>query len=607
MANTITTQADVANVLAAIKSATAQNSQYEATQASLSTQTADILNALSKNSPVLGDENNVTPAALAESNMYKAGASNQANAFAAAAGLVGDKNIMLSIGNKMQEALLKTEITGKQLDEIESMSFFDNPLAWISNQIIPNKAYAEHNSAVHEFNRLDKGATALNNLAQEYALTSQSTVPGTTVETQRGITQAAINQLAHKNAALNIESIKHNSAAMGSLIAANQYTLQGELHKYSAKQEYDRLVLSAEANDKAAAAVAEGSVEDDALLDAYLLGHEILMGKAAAPVDKKTLTMWMRNPAMYPAAGEFIRKGLSVAGLDPSNELYGAYGPTPGDAWVTLNATRATLVPAAMNTVEKLIYPVSQVLLNDPEVAKQYKTPEQKKQFINEQVAIKVAEFNKVVDDKITNNPFVIPSIASLAKPDPSSPLTATGHKIVTGTELYKKVLSPAITAGLLQKTSHQELFDVVVAGVKSGKISNDVAAVELATIVSYATTINARKNQFLRMGIQTPSTYNAALVLYNFKEEANAAAVTAAGVAPAVALTGVGAPAAFGAATIVTGVAGMNVNDIVTKTKVFDLRSANSVKAALLASGKGVPTQMLDSIKNLFAPKKGK
>lgn len=457
-------------------------------------------NAMSN--PLSVDAEYRTVQSMAETLAAQAAAGNESIDFAVALGLRGEEALTVKAGLDMQQSFQQALALGKQIDQIESQSFFDNPLEWISNRVIGNPIYQEHNAAVKKFNTINDGMNAMNARAQQFAQTAQSTMPGLSVEAQKTKVDALNSKLAQMKNELHVASNQFNAEAYSTLAAADGLQLRSILEAKSLQYEATRLALQKEANDRAAVAATDKTdkTEEDAILQYYQAAHLNWYGKEDTTADVKTL---MR---LYAAKGNpasdrvraLVEHGMQLMSMpmqDAGQELQGSFGFTPATAYNNIAAAKIPLAPAAKQTYESLILPSVQTAF-DPVVGKDLKTPEQRMAYVNQQVIKRVADYNSLINDKDKTNPYIIQPLKFFTSTDGSQ------HKEVTKTQLWQKVFAPAIVQGKLVETNHQEIFNLTAAAIEQKIVSADQAAADLATIVGYSSALNASLKQFRRFGL---------------------------------------------------------------------------------------------------------
>lgn len=461
-------------------------------------QAAQTLLEAAKSSPQTGDAQYTTAASLDNALQLSREAAAQTNNFASAAGLVGIDSFMLEAGQQLQESLKRVVAASKKVDAVEQTGFMDSPVGWLLNKVGlgDDSAHREYEAAAAEFNTLSQGLTALNNAAQEYSTTVKSTIPATSIEADKTRVEALRAALAHRNAELTAGAYKYASDTVMKVatMSAAQWGMSRE--GFLSSLDWGRFQDAREARANA------DEVDDSMLTEAYKLGHAILRGSPAADIPPKELRMYLRT---NPEVAVMVQKGLNAALLSPEDPAYLEYGGTPGDAWKTIRTAKARLSPAAQEAFDKTIGQAANKLLLSPELSQTYKTAEQQAQFITTETQAMVEGFASNMDSANRANPLLMPSIAELAKPHPGLP---NGLQPVVDTQLFKKVLQPALAAGKLKTLDHQELFDVVMAGVTDKRISADRAAADLHSIVTYGYALNAVNRQFSRMGITVPQKY---------------------------------------------------------------------------------------------------
>ena len=535
--------------------------------------------ANSHENPLTGDAEYRTVQSMAESLASGADAANMADVFAQSMGLKGKEAITVAVGQKMQESFQKSIQLGKQIDELESQTFLDNPLQWLSTQILGNPLYNQHNAEVKTFNNLNQGMQDLNARAQQFAQTAVSTAPGLSVEAQKTKVDALQNKLASMRTELDSTSHLYNAEAYSLLASAEGHTLQSLLQAKSLQYEAVRLKLAQDAAARAQES-ADGkadTTDEDAILQYYQAGHMSWFGKEDKVADTKTLFR-LYNSKGNPASARIralVEKGMTLMAAPMDQELSGSFGTSPVDSYNNIAAVNIPMAPAAKQTYEALILPAVREAMN-PEVAKTLKTPEERMNYVNTTTSKLVASYTSNVQDKDGTNPFLIQPLATFATKDGAT------HSEVTKTQLWKKVFAPAIGNGGLKTLDHQELFDLTKAAIDKKLVSADQAATDLAAIVGYSSALNASLKQFRRFGLPEIGNlpYSTSLVLYDWS--------TAAGAAP------LGLGAAMGSNLI--------------KRDMVNLKNANSIKQALLiATTFKAKLQESFGMDVLVAPKKGK
>jgi hypothetical protein len=468
---------------------------------------------LAQSKQTTGDSNYVTTSSLAEALRYQAEADSYVRNVAEAMGAIGPENVILAAAQEMKKSLQEATAASAQVDKVESYSLTNNPLGWIKNQISPDPAYSKYNTAANKYNTLAAGIDSTSKAVQEIDKIAKSAIPATTAAVQATRVEALQNSVMNQNIDAQYTAMKHNAAATQALMnmGLQEYNIRKDM--FSAVAEGARLQIARDAAEMAKTKFDEKTDEqtlDEEIVKNYEEGYYILHGRKGTAYSPKQIVALYKSKAA-PDIAIYVNKGRSVSGMSSADPLYGAYGYTPAEAAATIVGAKVKLPAPVQEAYTATIGAAHSEVLSDPILKEKYKTSDEKAAYVNARAQELLNMYGSNVDDKNKSNPLLIPSIAELAAPVPGAE-KISAHRVVTETKLYRQVFAPLLAAGKLKELNHQEVFDYTLAEIRSGKISPDTAAVELATIFGYGNSLNKVVKQFTRMGLIAPSSYNTKL-----------------------------------------------------------------------------------------------
>lgn len=404
---------------------------------------------------------------------------------------------------KQADAILAAE--SEQIRQKESVSFLQNPLGWISNQLTINENIANYNAAARAKNRAEETARQAEQLTQQSFQTNNA-LSSTATQTYLD----AINILAagqHKQTALtaalqgarwNMEGIMHASNAskerLQVLYSANTAVMQEKQFQ----NELARLRLATASFNLQQEAHNEKLHEDSLILKYIGDGYFNLTGQV---MDKATAGQALvLYKSKHPDAIAFFESGLAGAKITNGG---GASKPvislSPSKAADLVGQGKVTNMSPAMNQVGEQLVTWKRQFLNakDPKYA--YDT--------KDKVAQEIA-FNEYVKDQkrlaLANvqtgsvfAPFDVSKVAAL-------------NKNVAAMPVWKNVIAPAISTGI-DVNDPNVIFGVVTNAMREGKISY-VDATDLSLIYAAGLDLNNQTRNFLAFGMSPVKSYNVSI-----------------------------------------------------------------------------------------------
>lgn len=391
-----------------------------------------------------------------------------------------------------------------------SVSFFDDPLQWLSNKVSINDDINNYNGAANQANTAEQFIQESNQLidARTVALnaikttTSQAVAEAATnvaveqqqeiAETQRraGIaanTQGveAVSNMSWRN--IQIANAKFDSQAKYVQMLDDQKRLQMQQAQFGLEQKRLELETMRE-QDKVGA--------DQYMQQQLVKGLQLMFPKnpAAWNVPPGKYQAWLQgkgsiDPTWLKAFN--VAQATDETGTDGSRIL----GTSPADALGTL-AFKPTISPTAQPTVDLLQRTAAAIIQSQP-----YKSAIAAKDINAANGMINDAVNRAVASDAAhTDSPtslYYLPPADTLVKTIPS----------LQDSPVYQTVLAPAIKAGVSLDTPDQ-VAGIVQKAIAAGTISLNDGANGIANIYTQGQKQNFAAKQIFSLGIVAPQSY---------------------------------------------------------------------------------------------------
>lgn len=414
--------------------------------------------------------------------------------------------VLSSLSETISTEYAKKDQALQAIEAKQSVSFFDDPLSWISNQFTINDDIDKHNAA-------DARLTAAQDQMQKLNTLTQSTIV-TQNQLNESVTAASIkattDNLALKaQADANLQKIQgqvYNADAIKAALSADKEKLQNTFSVFSAQKQEQQveialahLALSREEFSWKQEEKNKGKQEDSYLLEQINAGRKLRMGDQAdliLPGSTRAGTVLSLLKSNSPAGKEFqddymIAQQSQVSGTR-------MLAPSAAKAIELLNSgVPVKLVPAQESVKGVLNSALSQI---QDQIAKGTLDPKNRdavNSALNKAAkGIVDSQGAKVVPGD-ADNIFNIPSVNTLIANSP------TLQKL----PVVQKVIAPLVATGA-DLTDPNKVMGALTDAIKSGKISYS-DALEATSIYQVGVRSNMEAKQLTSLGITPKWSYN--------------------------------------------------------------------------------------------------
>lgn len=405
------------------------------------------------------------------------------------------------------DASARAAESARVIAEKRSVSFFDDPLQWLTNKVTINDDIANFNGAANEANTAEQFIQETNQLIDQRAVSLNAIKTVTTqaaAEAQTNILVAQQQELAEN---LKRAGLASNTAGIEAISGMSWRNIQIMSAKTDADSKVvamqnaqDHLQIAREQLDleKARLALQNTKEQEKDGADQYM--HDQLV--------KGLKLMYPNNPAAWDIPdGKYKAMISGKTPLDPiwktafdraqASDIVGSrsLGNSPADALNTLQY-KPTLSPAAQPTVDLLNRGLA-VATNSPayKQAIAAKDPKAAQDVINAAVNQLVKSDAQHVDSPTSL--YYLPPLNKIAESIPG----------VQDSPFYKTIVAPAATAGIDMSDPGQVAKSAIQA-IKEGKISLNEAANNMSAMYGIGQQWNFEAKQLFSLGITAPPSY---------------------------------------------------------------------------------------------------
>lgn len=410
--------------------------------------------------------------------------------------------------NTFLDASSRASEAAATIAQKRSISFFDDPLQWLSNKLTINDDINNYNGAANQANTaeqfiqesnqlIDSRAVALNNIKTVTSQASAEAQTNIAVEQQQELAENMRRAGIAANTA-GVEAIQNMS--WRNIQLANS-RLDADSKAVAAQDSQQRLQMAKDQFDleKARLALMQAKEQDKDGADKYV--HDQLV--------KGLQLLYPNNPAAWQIPdGKYQAMINGKTPMDPTwkvafdkaqaSDIAGSrvLGTSPADALATLQI-RPTIAPSAQPTVD---------LLNRA-LATVSQTPAYKQAVLEKDGGKAAADLvNAQVAQLVKSDASHVDSPTSLYYLPPIDKIMDTIPG-VKDSPFYNVVVAPASKAGI-DMSSPSAVVKQAVQAVKDGKISLNEAANNMSAMYGIAQQANFETKQMFSLGITAPPSY---------------------------------------------------------------------------------------------------
>lgn len=418
---------------------------------------------------------------------------------------IGDATgIYAALSKQYMESKVAQNKALDAVNEKNSVSFFDDPLQFVINQVTVNGDIQAHNAAEAKADIASKQISEMNLLTDQRAIASaklKTTVTEASANAAVSEVRNKANMLADQYAR---EAILQNTAGIEKLVSLSETQLRNTQTAFSAQAQQEQigiaqahLAMSREEFNRKKIQAEKGDQFAQYMTDTVIRGYKAMYpnnpDKWVAPNSPRIFALISGGPVDEEMKYAYERGQINsrAANPDGSNRILATsaadflqgmkFGVQTGaDAKVVkdliVDTARGVVGSAAFKQLNPKDVEGQQTMINDTV-----------KQVLKGQAALV----------KDPSNPYYLPSIDAIAKQTPA----------LQNFPLWKNILSPIAASGI-DLSDPNTAFHIGLKAVQDGKISLNVFAVDLATMYKQGQAVNIQSKQFIPMGLAPENAY---------------------------------------------------------------------------------------------------
>jgi hypothetical protein len=409
---------------------------------------------------------------------------------------------LTALADEIAATKARMDEASAKIRDKQSVSFLDNPLGWLFNQVSVNGDIEEYNLAEEDSNRAIKQYQAINTLTQSAVATQNAITHSISEASAKAATDNIALIAQQKQLEQSAKAIGYNAQAIEAAYNMGTQKLQYEFNTFSAQkaEQQNRIALAQLqlSKDEAAVRVSERAKKEGAESDIIAtinegikirLGEDAKLIRFGTPEANKIVELVKSNS---PLAKQYINDYFS-------GEKYQASGiknisPSPAD-FVELAHSKVPINAPGSEKVQEFIMGIKDKIAAEA-LKSGITKPEVIKNALNKNVEAEVSRMSKNVDWSSQKNLFNLPNYADY--------INSPGIKELP---VVQKVIAPIVQSGG-DLSDPNKLLAVVAAGISAKKITYG-EALETTTLIQKGVTINAAQKQFMAFGIVPPRSWN--------------------------------------------------------------------------------------------------
>lgn len=382
--------------------------------------------------------------------------------------------VITSLAATVSQQYKVRESALSEIEKKRKVSFFDNPLAYVTNQFTINDDIDAHNTANERLENASDQLSKINNLTQATVQTQnmldESITAASSVANSKNLADAA----SIKANVSRIQALTYNVDSINAALTADKNVLANSFSMFQAQKAEQQATIALEqfnlqrekfAEEKYQKALAKGS--DDELIDNIITGRIARLGAGAELITKGSVranTVLSLLKSNSPAGQEYSQDYLS--GVRSRSLGYSSVATSAAHAVEVFDKFQVKITPA-MEPVKNVLASVYQEALSGKAVVPGSNVlvdPKNKAQldnYINVRTKELLDEQARKVIVGDPNNVFNIPSLKSIIEASPS----------LNSNSAVQKFLLPLIEANV-DVDNPKILFPALVQATKTGQLT---------------------------------------------------------------------------------------------------------------------------------------
>lgn len=384
----------------------------------------------------------------------------------------------------------------KKIQQMDSVGFADNPLAWLQNQFTINGEIDKHNTAVAAADQASNAMQTISAVTSSAATANLAAAKTLTQESVAASLQEHLLTAGAKLAELKQQNLRANSADIKALQDGQQQVLSNMFQgvhlqmaagaERRAEEEHALQMESLRATITSKEATAEGDQNALDTLNAGMAAHGF------PPIrTMKEFKAIMNNPDAKAKIEPIWRAGMNRV---TTGRLF--IGTDPADAILNIKKVKSDWSNnPARSTVEYLDGLYQKAVTSVQGITNAKDREAQLVNTINTLAAKDTKHWQKNAES--SDSIYQAPDLESLTVMSPD----------LQKTKLYGAVLKPLIDAGAKAITG-EGIHDATMAAIKSGAIHSRDAFEEVPKLFQAVTNYNSTYRNYDAMGIPPQTTY---------------------------------------------------------------------------------------------------
>lgn len=430
-----------------------------------------------------------------------------------AAGMTADAgDIMLRLVSENAQRFEEAKALQARIAEKESVDFFDNPLAYLTNQLTLDDDISAYNSTVQQYNLNVDHLNQVNNMIQEGATSYQATKKTVTEESIKSATQASLAMIQADVKLMEARSYATGAEAIKASFDLDTQQLQNASAAFSAYNQTRSLEISQAhlnlAQQEAQRQREKMKDDDSQLVQAYIAGFKAIHGVEPNVKDSKDLRTMALSPKLKDQISRYVDHGIQVMyNLRGSKQL----GITPSDAMATVETLRVPLADGPRKVYDRLHKQAQRELQTLRETggaggrggtSQVPKKPEEMQAWIDNRVRTLAAAEAAEIRTGDKSNIYAAPPLKTIAQ-----------FKEVSKLPAFKTLLEPMVRSGV-EDVTPQQLIELSAKAVQAKKIKAEQAVDLITSYYAAANYLNRATYQYDSLAVPLPSGYNARIEL---------------------------------------------------------------------------------------------
>lgn len=399
----------------------------------------------------------------------------------------------------------------KQIQDKESVGFFDDPLTFIMNQLELDDDYAKLQGADLSAKSASAGLQQLNTAMQQTAATEREYAKTKNEAAIQSKLSALKAEIDLKVAGATIDALRVDAQRIKTLMDADTHIMQNVSAQYTAEAmaEY-RQAIAADRKEQDAEKelrIAERKLKLEAYTQLQLtkeqqakLIQNAMVATGVPPEQAIRLVNAANVDNMLKQPGAVGKRFQTYLELGASQELDGTY--LYGDSAVEAATVVDQLGIQPTNLVQKALVQNTKDASRSPNVA--VIADKKTRLEATEQVAQSQMEKKRqLIDPADMSNPYQAPALSILVD-----------QAAVKSSPLYVTVIEPLMRDGGLKTADTSLIVKHTTAAVDSGKLRVEDAATGLSMLYTTAVDYNNNVNKYKTFGYKNQNSFNVNLNL---------------------------------------------------------------------------------------------